>query len=76
MPAIERIVPANLDGDELWKRNGEYVDADAYDRAVARIETLEAALRKLVDGYYSDDESRPSLEEWDDARNALRPAQS
>lgn len=38
---MERIVPANLDGDELWRRNGEYVDAESYDAAVARMAELE-----------------------------------
>lgn len=28
---VDRIVPANLDEDELHRRNGEYVPADAYD---------------------------------------------
>ena len=46
---MERIVPANLDGDELWRRNGEYVDADSYDAAVARVAELEAALTHAVE---------------------------
>ncbi len=41
---MERIIPAELDGDELWRRNGEYVDAASYDAAVRHIAELEAAL--------------------------------
>lgn len=41
---MERIVPANLDGDDLWRRNGEYVDAESYDALVARVAELEAAI--------------------------------
>ena len=33
---------------------------------------LSAALRSIVDGYYSDDESLPTSEQWDDARVAIR----
>lgn len=42
---MERIVPANLEGDELWRRNGEYVNAESYDSAIAHILNLETALR-------------------------------
>lgn len=41
---VERIVPANLEGDELWQRNGEYVSADHYDAALARVARLERAI--------------------------------
>ena len=46
---MERIVPANLEGDELWRRNGEYVDAESYYTAISRIAELEAALREAVE---------------------------
>ena len=36
--------------------------------ACHRIARLGSALRVLIDGYYSDDESLPTLEQWDDAR--------
>lgn len=50
MQMVERIVPANLDDDELWRRNGEYVSADAYDAALRRIEELQAALDHIKNG--------------------------
>jgi len=28
---MDRIIPASLDDHELWRRNGEYIDADSYD---------------------------------------------
>lgn len=59
---MERIVPANLDGDELWRRNSEYVDADSYDASIARSAKLEAALRELTDAClaeFGDGEAAP-----------------
>ena len=46
---MERIVPATLEGDELWRRNGEYVDAESYDAATTRIADLEAENALLID---------------------------
>lgn len=46
--------------------------ADEIKRMADRIAELEAALRVLVDGYYSDDESVPTLEQWDTARELLK----
>lgn len=45
---VDRIVPAHLEGDDLWRRNGEYVAADAYDNTVLRIAELEAAIRTAI----------------------------
>ena len=40
--------------------------------AAARIAELEVALRALVDGYYSDDDALPTLEQWDTARELIK----
>jgi hypothetical protein len=48
--SVDRIIPSELSGDELWRRNGEYVDAAAYDAAVARIAELEARLSAVIAG--------------------------
>lgn len=50
---IERIIPANLDGAELWRRNGEYVSADDYEKAEARIAELETALDEIHGAGYA-----------------------
>lgn len=48
------------------------VDSDGHTEASRRrIAEMEAALRTLVTGYYSDDESLPTLEQWDDARSLV-----
>lgn len=46
--SVDRIVPADLEGDELWRRNGAYVSADSYDRALKYIVELEVALRPFA----------------------------
>ena len=38
---VKRIIPSELDGDELFRRNGEYVSAADYD-------ALEDALRAII----------------------------
>lgn len=44
---VERIVPSELDSDELHRRTGEYVAAYHYDAAWVRIAELEALLRRI-----------------------------
>ncbi len=72
---VERIVPAYLDATELHRRNGEYVSGDDYDRAVARIAELEAALRNIIEYparsemYTSDEDCAAALAAI--ARNAI-----
>lgn len=44
----ERIIPAKLNDDELWRRNGEYVDAGSYDAAMRRIASLEAVINRAL----------------------------
>ena len=51
---VEQIIPSELEADELWKRNGEYVSALDYDAAVARLAELEAVARRTVDWWRSE----------------------
>lgn len=44
---VERIIPSHLDGEDLYRRNGEYVPAVDYDAAQRRIADLEDALRSI-----------------------------
>jgi hypothetical protein len=41
---VERIIPSELEADELFRRNGEYVSATDYDVAIARIAELRQSL--------------------------------
>ena len=48
---VERIIPADLDSDELWRRNGEYVDADSYDAMKSLISEAHDALHKVLTAF-------------------------
>jgi len=46
---VERIKPSELDAEELWQRNGEYVAAEHYDDLAKRIATAASLARHLCD---------------------------
>lgn len=70
MTDVERIVPSELDGDEMWRRNSEYVSADAYDAAMKRVAHLEQALRIIAGEQQCVDNLMGNA---DIAREALKP---
>lgn len=54
---IERIVPSELDGDEQFRRNGEYVSLDAVaDLVVETTQTMADGYRSNVTSVSSDDQ--------------------
>lgn len=45
---VERIIPSELSGDELFQCNGEYVLADHYDSLQAQVEVMREALEQAL----------------------------
>lgn len=46
---VERIVPSELSEDDRWRKNGEYVSADAYDAAIHTIDEIFCVLCEKQD---------------------------